>query len=99
MSLTQNTFTGTLEGHEITVEARTGPIAGRFLLKVDGEVQDTAKAVNGEHWLEGRLPAREGRPAKSFRIRFVLRLFGVLGEQYWLQVDGEEREFGQGWIF
>ena len=55
MGLVSDSFSGTLEGHTITVEARTGPIAGRFALKVDGEVQDAIKAVNGEYWLDGQL--------------------------------------------
>ena len=96
MGLTQDRHSTTIDGHEIALVARTGPIAGRFALYVDGECQAETKAVHGEHWLEGRLPGEGGRP---FRVRIVLKAAGIAGEEYWLEIDGTERKIGEGWIF
>lgn len=93
-----DSFSSVLESHTITVEARSGPIAGRFALKVDGEVQDVTKAVNGVHWLDGELPGAAGASGKPFRVKFVLKAAGLLGEEYWIVIDGEERKIGEGWI-
>jgi hypothetical protein len=98
MGLVSDSFSGTLEGHTITVEARTGPIAGRFALKVDGEVQDAIKAVNGEHWLDGQLPAKDNAPSRPFRVKIIVKGAGLFGEEYSMLLDGEERKLGQGWI-
>lgn len=95
MGLTQDQHTTTIDGHEVAVVARTGPVAGRFALYVDGELQADTKAVRGVHRLEGRLPGVDGR---AFRIRVVLKAGGLAGEGYWLEIDGTERKIGEGWI-
>ena len=96
MGLIEDRHTTTVDGHEIAVVARTGPIAGRFGLYVDGELQDDTKGVRGKHWLEGRLPGVDGR---AFRVRIVIKAIGMAGEEYWLEIDGTERKIGEGWIF
>ena len=80
------------------VEARSGPISARFALKVDGEVQDMTKATHGEHFLEGELPGEHGSPGKPLRAKVVLKAAGMAGEEYFLEVDGEERKLGEGYI-
>ena len=36
MGWTQDSFGTKVDGHDVVVEARSGPISGRFALKVDG---------------------------------------------------------------
>jgi hypothetical protein len=91
-------FEGKYEGHDIVVEARSGPIKGRFALIVDGETQDMCKAVNGAHWLDGEIHDEDGGEGKSFRVRVVVKTGGLRGEEYWLEADGEERKLGEGFI-
>jgi hypothetical protein len=98
MGWTQDSFGSKVDGHDVVVEARSGPISARFALKVDGEVQDMTKAIRGEHFLEGEVPGENGAPGKPFRVRVVLKAAGIAGEEYYLEVDGEERKFGEGYI-
>lgn len=100
MGWTQDSFTGRLDGHDIAVEARSGAWAGRFALKVDGEVQDMIKAVTGDHWLEGALPGPDGADegGRPFRVRVNLKAAGLGGETYWIEIDGEETKLGEGFI-
>lgn len=98
MGLTKDSFTGKVDGHEVEVQARSGPLAGRFALMVDGEVQDTIKAINGDHWLKGETLGGEGRAGKPFRVRVNIKAAGLGGESYHLEVDGKERPLGKGFI-
>lgn len=98
MGLTQDSFAATIDGHKIEVEARSGPWAGRFALKVDGEVQDMIKAVTGDHWLEGALPGGPDGAGRQFRVRVNLKAAGLGGETYWIELDGNETKLGEGFI-
>jgi hypothetical protein len=98
MGWTQDSFSGTIDGHRIVVEARSGPWAARFALKVDDEVQDMIKAVTGDHWLEGALPGGADGGERRFRVRVNLKAAGLGGETYWIEIDGEETKLGEGFI-
>ena len=98
MGWTYDRFEGKVEGHQVAIEARSGPWKGRFALIVEGDVQDMCQAVTGEHWLEGELPGDDGGEGKPFRAMVVLKAGGLRGEEYWLEVDGERRKLGEGFI-
>ena len=98
MGFTEDRHQTIVDGREVAVVARSGVIKGRFALYVDGEFQDDLKALHGDHWLEGRLPAVEGQPERPFRVRVRLKAAGLSGEEYHIEVDGEERKLGEGWI-
>ncbi|MDP9228094.1 MAG: hypothetical protein M3M99_03455 [Actinomycetota bacterium] len=93
MGWTADSFTGKVDGHPVEVQARSGPISARFALLVDGEVQDMTKAMHGDHWLEGEAPG-----GKPFRVRVNLKAGGLGGESYFIEVDGEEKPLGEGFI-
>ena len=93
MGWTSDSFSGRVNGHDVTVEARSGPLAWRFILKVDGIPQDTCKAMAGTHFLEGRLP--DGTPV---RLRVVMKAAGLAGEEYFLEANGAETKLGEGWL-
>ncbi|MGO4130162.1 hypothetical protein AB4028_01850 [Janibacter sp. RAF20_2_2] len=93
MGWTFDRFTGRVDGHDITVEARSGPIHGRFVLKIDGQPQDTRKAAVGTHVLEGLLP--DGDPV---RVRIVMKAAGLFGQEYFLEAKGTETKLGEGWL-
>jgi len=88
---------GKVDGHEVDVQARSGPISGRFALLVDGEVQDMTRAIHGDHWLEGEIPGGD-KPDRPFWVRINLRAGGLGGETYFIEVDGEEKPLGEGYI-
>ncbi len=99
MGLTEDRHHTKVDGHEVAVVARTGMVKGRFALYVDGEFQSDLKAAHGDHWLEGRLPATEDRTERPFRVRIKMKALGIAGEEYFIEIDGEERKLGEGWIF
>ncbi len=100
MGWLKDSFSNKVDGHDIVVEVRSGPVVARFALKVDGEVQDIIKAFTGNHWLEGALPGPGGADdaARPFRVRVNLKAGGLGGETYWIEIDGEETKFGEGFI-
>lgn len=93
MGWTFDRFSGRVDGHDIAVEARSGPIHGRFTLKVDGQPQDTCKAAVSTHVLEGVLP--DGGPV---RVRVAMRAAGLFGQEYVLEAKGVETKLGEGWL-
>ncbi len=95
MGLTQDQFSTRHDGHQITVEARSGAIKDHFRLLVDGAQQDELSALAGNHYLNGQLP---GEPPRPFRVRLQMKAAGLLGQAYFLEIDGEERKLGQGFL-
>ena len=91
--LTEDRMTTKIDGHEIEVVARTGPLKARFVLSVDGTVQDETQAAAGTAYLDGTLP--DGR---AFKAAIKLKLSGLAGEEYWLELDGERHPMGSGYI-
>lgn len=93
MGWTFDEFSSRVDGHSITVEARAGFLASRYLLKVDGEPQDTAKAIIGNPVLHGRLPDQT-----PIQVRVVLQAGGLAGQEYFLEAKGSETKLGEGWL-
>ena len=93
MGWTFDEFSGTVHGHRITVQARAGFLASRFLLKVNGEPQDTCKAIMGTHTLEGQLP-----DLTPVRVRVQIKGASLAGQEYFLEANGSETKLGEGWL-
>jgi len=55
-------------------------------------------ARHGKHFLEGEIPGENGSPGRPFRVRVVLKAGGMAGEEYYLEIDGQERKLGEGYI-
>ena len=56
------------------------------------------KSSHGERFLEGELPGENGSPGRPFRVKVVLKAAGIGGEEYYIELDGEERKLGEGYI-
>ena len=93
MGWTFDEFSGRVNGHSITVQARAGFLASRFLLKVNGDPQDTAQAIIGTPVLQGWLPDHT-----PVRVRVVIKAGGLTGQEYFLEANGSETKLGEGWL-
>lgn len=93
MGWTFDEFSSYVDGHRVTVEARAGFLASRFLLKVNGEPQDTRKAIRGSLVLQGSLPDRT-----PVWVRVTIKGAGLAGQEYFLEAKGSETKLGEGWL-
>lgn len=91
MGWTSDEFSGFVDGHRISVEARAGFLASRFLLKVDGEPQDARKSIGGSPILQGSLPDQT-----AVRVRVADKAAGFAGQEYYLEARGSETKLGEG---
>lgn len=93
MSLTFGRVMGVVDGYEVVVEARSGVIASRYRLLVEGEPHDSGKVVQRDLVLKGLLPS-----GKVVCVRVEVSAFGLGGQRYVLVADGRERRLGHGWL-
>lgn len=93
MGWTFDQFSGRVDDHIVTVEARAGFLASRFLLKINGQPQDTSKAIRGTPILNGWLPDHT-----PVQVRVVIKAGGLAGQEYFLEAKGTETKLGEGWL-